>query len=473
MVSVTLVNINQVQLPAIYPYAIDILGTALEDSGHDVTVLDLNQSDEPLKSIDDFFKANDPDLIGITMRNSISDVYLPSFFDLESHGGFLSSHQSLIEKIKQHIDSKKIIVGGAGFSIAPAEILKRMGLKYGVKGLGERKIVEIANQVNVSGRISGEKFKIFDGTKDQPLNKVKRGFVDLNWYYQRSGQLNIRGQVGCLRQCSYCIDHLIKGRRAVQREINDIIMELEQLVENGIKHIHFTDAEVNLNLPYSKNLLRLIANSGLPKAGLNLYGHFQLKPFDEEYAKLLSNAGFVGVNFSTDHTDEYVLRIMNKNHTRENVTRITSYCQDYGIKVMHELLFGYPGDNKEKMKSAIDFMTDLDPYVTGICIGIGVLPGTKLHTYCQREQNGLYTSGEPFLDPTFFVDPSFGNGYEELSRTFDDLQKYVGSDSYKFMVPTMVSTARQNNQTAGSDRIKEQIKQGKFGAGWFHYREFN
>jgi hypothetical protein len=59
--------------------------------------------------------------------------------------------------------------------------------------------------------------------------------------------------------------------------------------------------------------------------------------------------------------------------------------------VMHELVFGMPGESLDKIKKAIDFMRELDPYVTGITVGIGIMPGCPL----ARDKNILRISRLP------------------------------------------------------------------------------
>ena len=56
LAKVALVNLNRIQIPPIGPYAIDILGSALEEAGHDVGVLDLTPAEDPIESIDSYFK---------------------------------------------------------------------------------------------------------------------------------------------------------------------------------------------------------------------------------------------------------------------------------------------------------------------------------------------------------------------------------------------------------------------------------
>src|SRR2546423_6246784 len=71
---VVLVNLNLIKVPAIAPYALDVLGSALEAAGHQVDVLDLCPSSDPVSSIHEYFSAQTPDLVGLSLRNA-GDLY--------------------------------------------------------------------------------------------------------------------------------------------------------------------------------------------------------------------------------------------------------------------------------------------------------------------------------------------------------------------------------------------------------------
>ena len=122
------------------------------------------------------------------------------------------------------------------------------------------------------------------------------------------------------------------------------------------------------------------------------------------------------------------------------------------------------------MLSAIDYVMNLDGRAMGIAIGLGVMPGTELARLCNSQVarnsslNGFYVSGEALTDPTFFVDPSFA-----IPDVFEQVRRHVGSEVYRVMLPDVNSTAGENNQLVGSQRIEDDIERGKTGAYWYHY----
>ena len=475
MARVTLVNLNRIQVPPIGPYAIDILGSALEEAGHDVGVLDLTPAEDPMEAIDSYFQKYVPDLVGMSLRNT-GDVYFPSFLDLPNKGSFLEEHQMLISRIRMHVPAEKMILGGVGFSSNAEKLLKRFGLKYGVVGPGDAIIVGVANAID-----EGKSIKefgncdegVFDGRKSQLARKIKRKFIDNKWYYKNGGLGNVRTSNGCGMSCSYCIEPTAKGKGFNTRKIADVMEEIDQLVAMGINDIHTADSEFNMPITHSKEVLRAIIARRYPN-NVRFWTYCQPHPFDEEYASLLAKANFVGANFGVDHADPEVLKSLGKWFGREHIANATNLCKDNGIAVMHELIFGYPGDTPKKMFETIEFAKSLDPWVIGVVVGFGVLNGTKLAGIFQKKVvsgeslDGFYVSGEPLTDPVFYADPSF-----KIPEIFDELRDYVGRDIYRIMIPQMTSKSGENNQLVGSERVMNTLQSGKTGAYWYHYRNYN
>jgi hypothetical protein len=224
-------------------------------------------------------------------------------------------------------------------------------------------------------------------------------------------------------------------------------------------------------IEHAKRVLRAIIDRRYPSA-LRFWAYCQPKPFDAEIAALLAQANFTGVSFGIDHTDPHVLRLLGKTwYALDDIRESTALCHAHGIAVNHELLFGYPGDSPDRMFAAIDAVAQLRARAMGVVVGLAVLAGTRLgHLYAQKRAraeplDGFYAAGEPLVDPTFYVDPSF-----EIPAIFARLKAHLGSEIRRVMVPQLNSTAADTNQLVGSARIQEDLRNGKRGAYWYHYQ---
>lgn len=473
--SVTLVNLNLVRIPAIAPYALDVLGTALEDAGHGVTVLDLTRAEDPMAAIAAHFASGPPDLVALSMRNNF-DVYFPSYGKDESDGSFVPSHARVIAAIRAFVPPERIVIGGVGFSTAPFGFLERFDLRYGVRGPGDALIARLADAraagteldaVAWPREVRGRRV-LFEGRGSSLVRRVRRTFVDNRWYYEYGGLGAVRSTNGCAMRCSYCVEPYAKGKRYGRGAVDDVLHEIDQLVAMGIYDVQTADSEFNMPFQHAKSLLRGLLDRGHRNLRLWVYG--QPKPWDEEFTELLAKVGVPGVNIGTDHTDPEMLRTIGKWYSPEDVVRMSELCNANGIAVMHELLHGAPGDTPEKMFRAIDFLRALEPRVIGVTIGLGVLEGTPLGDLLVArlgtgDRAGFHFRGEPFVDPVYYVDPSF-----VIPRVYEDLARFVGTDIDRIMIPRAASAGDTDNQLVNSSRIEDLVvKRQKKGAYWYHY----
>lgn len=475
---VTLVNANLVQVPAVAPIALDILSTALRAEGFEVDLLDLTPVAGAYQhAIREYFSRNKPDFVGITLRNAW-DLYFNSIGAIPENGSFVPSHARVAGEILKYFPSDRIIAGGIGFSSMPQHMLEMTGLRFGIVGAGERILGQAFRSLHngvipldINGFVEKGRPYVPSDSGDVPI-VVSRNFADNAWYYENGGLIGLRTSNGCAMSCAYCIEPKCKGG-VFLRDPKLVTVEIDQLVEQGIRDIHFTDSECNHPIDHAKRILKAIAERGYPK-DLKFWSYAQILPFDEEYATLAESAGVKGILFSTDHIDPDILRAFGKRYGADDILRTTELCKSHGISVFHELLFGMPGDDLDKAKMAIDFMRKLDPYVTGITIGVGIMPGCPLSEdkeiqrisklpYDERVENGLFCRGKVFHDPTYFVTPTL-----KVPEIFGQIREYVGDDIYRIMAPTENSTEKSDDHLVNNPK---RVIKGRHGAAWSYYRD--
>jgi tryptophan 2-C-methyltransferase len=469
---ILLVNMNLITVPAIAPYALDVLGSSLSAAGQNVDILDLCPTADPVGTIHKYFGQQEPDLVGLSMRNA-GDLYFPSLLDLRDQGSFLKSHGTIVDAVKTYVDPERIVIGGAGFSVNPLAFLRRLGLRYGIRGPGEALLCRIASQLSqktLKDIAAGAEMFVFDGRGQNILTTVRRTYADNKWYYEYGGQAAFRTSSGCALHCSYCAEPVALGSRYRKANVESTVSEIDQLVAAGIMDLHSADSEFNMPLSHSKEMLKAIIERRYDE-NLRFWTYCQPRPFDEEFAKLLASAGVAGISFGTDHTDPDVLLQLGKWYTREDIALATRLCQDNGIAVMHELLFGSPGDTPYKMFRAIEEVQMLEPRVIGVTIGLGVFPETPLGKFLETAisygalDRGFYFAGEPMVDPTFYVDPAF-----KMPEVLEELSREVGTNNRNLMLPTTTSTDSKNNQLVNSDRVRHQLLvEKRKGPSWYHF----
>ena len=127
--------------PAIAPVGLDHLADSLEEEGHEARLLDLCFSESPWDEIKLTATRFPADIVGMTIRNT-DDCY----FGGQSF--FLPEMKGILQKIRTSL-RVPVVLGGAGYSIAPEAILDFCGADFGIVGraLDERELVDAVGEV--------------------------------------------------------------------------------------------------------------------------------------------------------------------------------------------------------------------------------------------------------------------------------------------------------------------------------------
>lgn len=399
---ITLVNPNLVH-PPITPYALDILTTSLETADFDVEVLDLTLvRDQWRNAIDRYFSRRAPLMVGVTVRNT--DTIYP-----QEQRAFLDSHRDIIRTIASHTDVP-IVAGGVGFSSMPFALVDYFDIDFGVKGPGEVTIVNLAETL-VSGQspeevpgliVNGRNGNVHQVPHDSPLIALGRASlvnrstpyhrrshrsdrVDNLAYYEHGGLGNILTKNGCTFACTHCVEPDAKGNQFARRSETAVVDEMESLVAQGVRDLHTTDSEFNLNIAHSKNILREIIrrkrnDQTTPLHSLRLWTYMQPAPFDAEYAELLAEAGCAGINVAPDHVRDDVLngwKVTNRGsrfYTADDVRHVCDLAAQHGIPTMVEALLGMPGETERTMRDCVEATLALNATIVGYTLGIRAFP---------------------------------------------------------------------------------------------------
>ncbi|PYC80227.1 tryptophan 2-C-methyltransferase [Streptomyces tateyamensis] len=410
---ITLVNPNKVH-PPIAPYALDVLGTALERTGFAVEVVDLTfHRDDWRTHLREYFADRSPLLVGVTIRNT-DTVYA---FEQRP---FVGEHKEIVGELRR-LTGAPIVGGGIGFSTMPFALVDYLGLEYGVKGPGEEILCELADALacgrdpgTVAGLIRntpagvtrvpppaltvGTRPPALPGTgAHEPrvwqvdregtyLRRTGTPFkVDNLAYYRRGGMAGILTKSGCTYRCSHCVEPDAKGIRFARRDVAAVVDEMQSLAAHGIFDQHTTDSEFNLAIGHSKNVLREIvrrkrASRFSPLHQLRLWVYCQPSPFDEELAGLLAEAGCAGVNVGTDHVRADLLRGWKTTekgttyYTFADTERLVRLCHANGMLTMVEALLGMPGETEATVRECVSAFMALDATVTAFSLGLRLFP---------------------------------------------------------------------------------------------------
>ncbi len=437
MAEVALVNPN-VTKPAIGPLGLEYLAEACRAAGIQVEVIDLCFEADPLSALREGLGRAHPALVGITLRNT-DNCFLAS-----SHS-FIPELAEVVATVRE-VSPAPTVLGGAGFSVAPAAIMREVGADYGVLGDGEEVMPLLTRTLEGKGALHEAPGLLWREGNEVRGNApswpdlsarpgLRRDMVDNARYLARGGQLGLETKRGCDGRCIYCADPLSKGPRVRPRSPRAVADEVESLLAQGLDVYHLCDSEFNLPESHARGISRELIRRGLGER-MRWYGYLSPRPFSSELADLMQRAGCAGINFGADSGNDEILARLGRDFSREDVLEATRLCRARDIAVMLDLLIGAPGETRETAAETIAMAKRADPSCIGISLGVRIYPGTRLARMIMAQGPlpdnpaiwGQAEDNEQFLQPVFYLSPELGTPQEAS----DFLAEIIGGDERFF-----------------------------------------
>ncbi|MBM3476748.1 MAG: radical SAM protein [Armatimonadetes bacterium] len=462
---VVLVNPNRIR-PPIAPLAIEYLAHALDAARMPWALADLCFAEDPETALQDALDGAGPLLVAITFRNT-DDCYCAT------QHSFVPDLQQLVGSLRA-LTGAPIVVGGAGFSVAPQGIMDRTGADFGIVGDGEGPLVRLAQALESGADVAGIPGLLWRATdavhaappawQDVTQEPLPRTVLDNERYFREGGQLGIETKRGCPMRCAYCADLHSKGPSVRTRAPGAVAQEMLGLASRGLDVFHTCDSEFNSDPMHAMAVCEQLA-AHQPSATLRWYAYCSPTPFPRELARLMREAGCVGVNFGTDSGDARMLRRLGRDHTPEDVRACVRACHDEGLVVMLDLLLGASGETPDSLAQSIRLAREVEADCVGIALGARLYAGTaltrSLQTEIERGASGLrgeIAGNAELALPLFYLEPALGEDPVGLVR---DL---VGSDQ-RFFFGWPDDTQADYNYDDNPELVQA-IAGGRRGAYW-------
>ena len=424
MKKVLLVNTNIEKSPyPVPPVGLCLLASALENL-FVVKVYDgvIDEGRSLTGLVEDFA----PDYIGFSIRNIDDVVAERTIFYIDR---IISD---FIEPVKK-ITSVPVILGGSGFSMFPAELIKMTGADYGIVGEGENIFPELLMWLDQGKEITGLP-NIISKKNLQSENTTNAGFlrnfshrfseidrhIDFSPYLQK-GVYSVQTKRGCSHGCVYCTYPLIEGKKFRRRNSEDIVDEIEQAY-NRLGNITFEFVDSTFNDPkgHAEAICREIINRKL-KVRIRTMG-INPRNTSEELFELMIKAGFVQIDATPDTASPGLLKLLDKGFDLPEIEKMARLIKKFDLPTMWFFLFSGPGETRDTFRETLDF---IDKYVSPddlvyMNAGLRVYPGTPLYSIALKE--GSIQPGQSILQPPFFY-YSEKCGREEINNLITEAAK--------------------------------------------------
>ncbi len=398
----------------VYPLGISYLSSYLHDRlpGLETRIFDANlDSMEALITLLNDFQ---PDYTGISFRN-VDDV---NFYSQES---FILGYRDILETIRQHSHSV-LIIGGSAFSIFPRELFSFFNPDYGILGEGEDSLYRLILSLNegtadlsIEGLVFRNKNKVVINARKNYIQTPNLCFEKnlVDFYWDKSGMMNIQTKRGCPYHCIYCTYPLIEGHKVRTLDPDKIIHTLKDLItDHQVEYVFFTDSVFNIHNPFNITLAEKMIASGI---NMKWGAYFSPHHLDRPLLELFHRAGLTHIEFGTESLSDTTLKNYGKLFTVDEVVDISRICNEVGIYFAHFLILGGYGETEQTIDESFENSKRMDNTVFFPYIGMRIYPGTRLQNLATAE--GIIHSGDDLLEPVYYI--AKGINYETLKQKAD------------------------------------------------------
>jgi len=369
-----------------FPLGIGYIAAFLKQQGHNVTFLDMTESNLELLNKS---KVKHADIVGI----SITTVQL-------------GLAEKIVDLLKKNNHQVKIVAGGIHPSYFKEEFLKNNhNIDFVIYGEGEITMNELCcamdqKQEDFSG-ISG---LIYRRGEDIMINPPRDLIFDLNLlpfparelvnyktYLQPPGLIrgvwtvrtaNITTSRGCPGRCTFCGVNYLFDKRYRRRTVDNTLAEVDFLVSQyNIDSIYFMDDTFLMNTEWIEEFCRKLSERNYCLKW-SCYG--RVDTVNEKIIQAIKKAGCVQVEYGIESGSIPVLKQIKKNIEVDKIKRAIKLTKENNIRALGSFIFGFPDDNVENLMDSINLAGQLNLDFS-TCYFATPYPASELYEQAVRE----------------------------------------------------------------------------------------
>jgi radical SAM superfamily enzyme YgiQ (UPF0313 family) len=435
-------NTETMNMPVL-PLGLACVAAATQNAGNEVALLNLMFEGDPKLGIRNSIEDFRPNVIGISVRN-IDDQNMP-------HPQFLLDPVREVIASCRSLSDAPIILGGAGYSIFPESALRYLGADMGIQGEGEVVFPAVLDRIGKGAQVSdipgiclpGQPARVVDvgavrpaaqslraTVREPPRRYFEKNLDDLPlpepslWIppvaANRELWVPVQSRRGCPLDCTFCSTSIIEGRGIRSRSPTYVVKWLTKLSETGCRNFNFVDNTFNLPPTYAKDLCHQVIQAELD---LNLWCIIYPKWIDTELVELMRQAGCRQISFGFESGSDRMLRSLNKQFNRQEVSAVSKMFAEAGIERMGFLLLGGPGETQDSVEESLSFADSLNLEALKITVGLRIYSQTPLATTALSE--GVIRADEDLLLPRFYLAPELRDWLPERVADYKTSRPWV------------------------------------------------
>ena len=423
------------------------LAAWLRQNGFPVGLIDLHAENLYPKDATDRVREFNPDIIALTSKT----LGWPAVIEIA-------------QMAREAVPNAIVVGGGPQMSIYAEDSLSWECFDVAVIGDGEETLLELAERYESGSELEGTPGTIVRDAKGnlikappRPLEKNINKYPMTAWDLQPLDRYHcltlprpfatMVTTRGCPWHCGYCSQ--VYSEKLRFRSIELVVDEMEFLVNNyGVKEIVFFDETFTIGRKRMRKFSEEVLRRGV-KVNFNIRA--RVDTVDREVLRGLKKAGLRSIHMGVEAGTDRVLKIMNKQITREQTERAFRICREEGVDTRGYFMVGYYDTTPDDVNDMINFASGLGLDWASFSVATA-LPATDLYRIAQERD---YVSGDFWRQYT--ID---GGGVipqlETETFTAEQLRAFRTKAYMKFyMRPDLIR--RKLSKSEGREELKEML----------------
>ncbi len=338
---------------------------------------------------------------------------------ITSHYEEINRNTSLVKmglnRAQKYNKSVKVILGGGAVSVFYEQLGKLLP-KGTIISVGEgenliEKVIKGDSIIEERCYLAGQKprNKLIH---EQPSGTIKTAcnykyiksiWAEFDWYIEGGDYyVGVQTKRGCPHNCCFCVYGVVEGKKVRVNPVNEIIEEMKQLYEMGVRGFWFTDAQfipTKNHIQDAKLLLQAIKDQGW--TDLKWAAYIRADNIDRELAQLMVDTGMSYFEIGITSGSQELVRKMRLAYNLKTVLENCRLLVEAGFRnhVSVNYSFNVFDETSNTIKQTIAYHRELENIfgkglVDPAIFFIGLQPHTLLEKYA-IENNILKPSYNP------------------------------------------------------------------------------